>query len=208
MKLIRYFDLIEQYNRGEKTAFNKIYSKYYFLIFRFVRRFTRNAADAEDITGETFLKLLSHKTYFNNEQKFKAFLFILAKRVSLDYLKKIRRREKNEHEMLPQGIAEIESLMERAEEKAELQDRIQSAINALPSQCRKVFILYFTEHLNNSEIAARMKLSEKTVANHRSDAIRKLGLNLQKINRSTLPVFMAASCYTNYFHDLLPVLTW
>lgn len=208
MKLFGHFDLIGQFNRDEKTAFNRIYSKYYSLIFRFTCRFTQNSADAEDITSETFLKLLSHRPHFENERKFKAYLFISAKRGCLDYIKRIRRQGKNEKDMLPQEMAEIDSRLEWAEEKAELHDRIRRAIDALPSQCRAVFLLYFTEHLQNSEIAARLKISEKTVANHRSDAIKRLGISLQKMHRSTIPVFMAASCYVDYLYHFICLITY
>ncbi len=197
MRLFENFDLIEQYNRGDKNALSRVFDEFYYLVFRYVRSFTQSAADAEDITSETFLKFAGKQRQFENDQKLKAFLFLTAKNIFLDKQKRDLRRQKNELEIRRMHLPVMENQMERAEEDTELRDRIRKAIESLPGKCRQVFILYFIEHLENAEISVRLKMSRKTVSNHCSNAIKKLRFSLRDINRSALPAILAATWYAN-----------
>ena len=120
-----------------------------------------------------------------------------ARNACLDNLKHLRQRQNFENELLNHSLAETENLREVAEERAEIQDRIRRAIDDLPFKCRQVFLLYFTGGLKNSEIAARLKISVKTVANQRSLAIKRLRIKMLKITNSSLSVFVAVSGYAN-----------
>jgi RNA polymerase sigma-70 factor (ECF subfamily) len=200
MKLFAQYDLIARYNRGDPAAFNRIYDEYYPVIYTFVRRFINAEHDAKDIVTDTFLKLLNPGIHFENQLKLKAFLYLTAKNACFDYLKHIRFRQKFENELLNLWLEETENLMEAAEDRAEIQDRVRRAIEGLPDKCRLVFILYFTGGLKNSEIAARLKISEKTVSNQRSLAVKLLKITILKINNSSLSMFMAASWYADYLH--------
>jgi RNA polymerase sigma-70 factor (family 1) len=198
MKLFGKQDLIDAFNRGEKGALSRVYDEYYYLVFRFVRSLTKSSEDAEDVTSETFLKLNAKRRQFDNEKKLKAFLFLSARNAYLDQQKRRNRRKNTELEMHRRSIPETEHRMERAEEEAELLGRMRKAIYTLPGKCRQVFILHFIERLENEEIAARLKISAKTVSNHCTYAIKKLGLNLRNINYFVLPVFVAsysANCF-------------
>jgi RNA polymerase sigma-70 factor, ECF subfamily len=190
-------DLIGQYNRGAKNAFNQIFDAYYYLVFRYVRSLTQSVADAEDITSETFVKFAAKQRQFANEQKLKAFLFLTAKNIFLDKQKHNLRRQKVELEIQRMQQPEMEQQIERAEEDAELRERIRKEIETLPRKCRQVFILYFIEHLEKAEISKRLKMSLKTVSNHCSIAIKKLRFNLRNFDRSGLPILVAVSWYLN-----------
>ena len=65
-------------------------------------------------------------------------------------------------------------------EYAELQNCILEAVELLPGQCQKVFILSRFERLTYSEIAGRMNLSVKTVEAHISKALRLIQDYLNK----------------------------
>jgi RNA polymerase sigma-70 factor, ECF subfamily len=197
MKLFGKQDLIGAYNRGEKGALSRIYDEYYHLVFRFVRRLTRSPEDAEDITSETFLKLNAKRRQFETEESLKAFLLRSARNAYIDQQKNLNRRKNTELEMHRRIEPETEHRMEMAEGEAELLNRVRKAIYALPAKCQQVFILHFIERLKNEEIAARLKISGKTVFNQCTSAIKKLRLSLRKVDYVVLPVFVA-SCYTNW----------
>jgi RNA polymerase sigma-70 factor (family 1) len=197
MKLFAHYDLIAGYNRGDPAAFGRIYIEFYPVIYNFVRRFAQSEEDARDIVSGTFLKLLNPGIHFENHFKLKSFLYTTARNACLDSLKHLRQRQKFENELVSHTFSQTENLMEVAEERAEIQDRIRRAIDDLPPKCRQVFLLYFTGGLKNSEIAALLKMSIKTVANQQSLAIKRLKIKMLKINNSSLSVFVAVSGYVN-----------
>jgi RNA polymerase sigma factor (sigma-70 family) len=51
----------------------------------------------------------------------------------------------------------------------------------LPVKCRSVFVLSRYEHKSNKEIAMQLGISEKTVENHITNAIRQLRLSLKGV---------------------------
>jgi len=50
--------------------------------------YVKNAAEAEDVTQEVFVKVWKNLKKFNNKYKFKSWVYTIAKNSSLDYLKK------------------------------------------------------------------------------------------------------------------------
>ena len=74
--------------------------KYKNAVFRAAYSYTRNYADSEDITQETFLKLLKSEKHFDSEENVKAWLLRVAINLSKDYLKSswlIKRTELEEN---------------------------------------------------------------------------------------------------------------
>jgi RNA polymerase sigma-70 factor (ECF subfamily) len=73
--------------------------------------------------------------------------------------------------------------------KAEVLQQIYEAIEALPSQCKKVFKLCYVEGLSNSEVAAQFSISINTVKNHK---VKALGLlRLKFLNGPSMSVLGA-----------------
>ncbi len=61
-------------------------------------------------------------------------------------------------------------LLESAEEEA----RIWTAIEALPEQCRRIFLMNRFEGLTNDQIAGELNISKRTVETQISNALKKL----------------------------------
>jgi RNA polymerase sigma factor (sigma-70 family) len=55
---------------------------------------------------------------------------------------------------------------------------LQASVAALPGQCRRVFELLKIEGLSHREVAQRMGLREKTVENHLTRALARIGASL------------------------------
>jgi len=50
-------DLIVKFNQGDTEAFTVLYTRYYYTLYNFVKRFIPDREDAEDLTAEVFVKL-------------------------------------------------------------------------------------------------------------------------------------------------------
>ena len=73
-------------------------------------------------------------------------------------------------------------------EEQELRLRLYRAIDQLPDQCRKVFMMSRFEQLKQQEIADQLNISIKTVKNHITRALKDLYEVLGDWN--SLPVWM------------------
>ena len=68
--------------------FLEIYHRQVDSVYRVCYSFMKNPTDAEDITQETFLKLLSKEITFENERHEKAWLIVTASNLCKDALRK------------------------------------------------------------------------------------------------------------------------
>ena len=91
-----------------------------------------------------------------------------------------------DHKKFDGNASEHLEVMERATDydteqkigEAELENRIQTAIQTLPEKCREVFCMNRIEGLKYKEIAEKLNISIKTVENQVSKALKVMRENL------------------------------
>ena len=66
----------------------KIYDRQVDTVYRICYSFMKNAPEAEDMTQETFLRLISSGQKFDNERHEKAWLIVTASNLCKDSLKR------------------------------------------------------------------------------------------------------------------------
>ena len=139
----------------------------------FGRRFARSGqVDVEDLIQETFARIIACETWREVENP-GAFAFSTLKNLALD----AARRDKV---VLFETVADIDRLDLRDERPnpetyALARDELRllrEIIEALPTQCRRVFTLRKVYELSPSEIAVRLRLSVSTVEKHLVKGVR------------------------------------
>lgn len=81
--------LISQYLKNkDNAALENLIKRYLPLIFGFVKRYTGNADNTSDIMQEVFVKVWKNLKNFDQSKSFKTWIFTIAKRTSIDWLKK------------------------------------------------------------------------------------------------------------------------
>ena len=158
------------FNYNDEKFFNEIFDQYYLSLFYYALNFVRHQDIAEDVVQETFLKIWEKKERIKTGETIKSYLYVAVKNKCLDYLKHhgISSNYKNAASPEHSYSDNTDHLVIEAEIKAKLQD----AIDALPEQCRMVFILSRYQNLKQKEIAKKMGISLKTVENHMGKALQ------------------------------------
>ena len=85
-------EMIRAAAAGDLAAFEKIVRAYQENIWRFLRRFLGDAAAAEDVAQETFLRLFRSLPGFAHQAKFSAWVFKIARNAALDELRRRSRQ--------------------------------------------------------------------------------------------------------------------
>ena len=65
-----------------------IYKKYYSIIFKYLMSLTKNTDLSEELTQETFYKMIKKINTYNEKSKFVVWLCEIAKNTYYDYLRK------------------------------------------------------------------------------------------------------------------------
>jgi RNA polymerase sigma factor (sigma-70 family) len=142
---------------------------------RRLRAFNEN--DADDLVQEAFSRIWVAE--FGSIRNGRAYLFATVRHLLAEYARRSR--------IVPiELLGEIDSLNlisdepgpeRRVSARQEL-ERLQAIVALLPLQCRRVFELLKFEGLSHRDVAQRMGLSEKTVENHLTRALARIGAAL------------------------------
>src|SRR3990170_8050111 len=84
--------LVERVQRGDKHAFDLLVSKYQRRLGRLISRFVRDAAEAEDVTQEAFVKAYRALPGFRGESAFYTWLYRIGINTAKNYLLAFKRR--------------------------------------------------------------------------------------------------------------------
>ena len=83
--------LIKQIADGNRKAFEKLYNRYYRLVYAVAYSVTRDASDTEDVTAEVFITIWNKAESYSGGSA-KSWLCSIAKNHALTFIKK-RNRE-------------------------------------------------------------------------------------------------------------------
>lgn len=182
-------DLLDDFRNGSETAIRKLHTLYYRPLCYFNQRLINDSQEAEDISTETFLKLVKKKNDFDSLSEIKSFLFTASKNACLDFLRKEKLHNKSHQE-----IATITSLEEVFGEQelitAKVLQAIYTEIENLPSQCKQVFKSIFIEGKNTATIAEEMNISPQTVLNQKAKALLKIRMAFRQKNIFSMTILI------------------
>lgn len=163
----------------DEDSFRHLYERYWELLYKKAFHRLGNSADAQDIVQEVFITLWRNREHIEVQDTLSHYLFT-ALRYAI--IKLIYRQAKKgilfplSAEELPQTEISTEELLQYKE----LEDLISREVTALPERMQEVYRLSREQNLSIAEIASRLNLSEQTVKNTLSLAMKRLRERLVK----------------------------
>lgn len=190
----RYSDeeLLGRHQTGEDGSFSEIVHRYAGELYRFLARFTGNAAAAEDLLQETFLQVHQSAEKFDQSRRLRPWLFTIAANKARDYLRSQRRRTEvsldadiGGHGDESVTFAEIfqggDALPEEMLGRAEQQEMVRRAVEQLPPALRQVLLLGYFQQLPYKEIAEIVGVPVGTVKSRLHTALKRFATVWQEL---------------------------
>ena len=147
-----------------------------------------NDPDAvEDVVQECFAALWEKICSGAEVTNRRAYLYRAVRNRCLD---RLRQKGLQTEELKPQdayGIIDDDD----AQERSQMEARLWTAIDSLPEKCREVFLLSKRDGLKYEEIATELGISENTVRNQISKALRILKEGADRIYSFFMSFFMS-----------------
>jgi RNA polymerase sigma-70 factor (ECF subfamily) len=177
--------LLQAYRAGDVRAFERLVGRYEKPIWNFIRRFVGDAATAEDLLQEVFLRVVKSSDEWRGAAKFSTWLYTIARNLTVDHARRSVHRkaasldaERNVGGDSPTTLYDRLAAPDRkADELAsdrETKRRIDEAVAALPADQREVFLMREVMEMPFAEIAAAVGASEPTVKSRMRYALEKL----------------------------------
>lgn len=158
---------------GNEKAFSTIYDRFSMLLFIYACRICKDENVAEDITQEIFIYLWDKRHSLEVKSSLSAYLYSSVRYKFLDLVDKQKVRSDYINTFKKFIDVGNYSTDDYINEK-ELKGLIEKEIAQLPSKMQEVFSLSRDHGLSHKEIAAYLSISEKTVKNQVTNALRIL----------------------------------
>jgi RNA polymerase sigma-70 factor (ECF subfamily) len=154
--------LVERGQRGEREALEELYLLHFDRIYSYLHMSVGNRHDAEDLTTQTFLKMLeSIKRFRWQSAPFSAWLFRIAHNLAMDHFRAARRWQPEDEVPEPPGSEELS-----AEEEA-LQaigrESMLELIEKLSHEQKQVLTLKFVFNFPNAEVGTILGKTEGAI---------------------------------------------
>jgi len=167
--------------------FSHIMEKYYTQLKDFAYIITQSREVSEEIVEDVFIKMWKRDEEVSQIENIRAYLFRAIRNTSLNYLKKENRSlEVYLDELPPIKIICHHGDPEENLISQELYQSICKAVDSLPAKCKLIYKMAREDGLKHKEIAELLGLSEKTVENQISIALKKIAAILKKENQVDL----------------------
>ncbi len=153
-------------------------------IFVQIYRIVGNAADAQDLTQETFIKALQKREQIKDEQRAAHWLSRIATNTALDFLRRNGRYTHCELDSTPEVFERTASeTPEQILLRSEHSDYLEAGLRTLSVRERTALILRDVEDLPAGEVARRLNCSKATVRSHIANARAKFRKYMERKKR-------------------------
>jgi RNA polymerase sigma-70 factor (ECF subfamily) len=173
-------ELLQLSTEGDEKAFAEIFHRYKFKLYGFIYRLTQSQEMAEDIVQETFLRLWKNRDQLGNIEHLSSYIFRMAQNQAITGFKRMAMETMIIRQLLTGEKDFSPSTPESELALKEMEGLFRKAVDNLPPQQKKVYLLSREEGLKHEEIAERLQISRGTVKNHMIQLLRTLRSQLEK----------------------------
>jgi RNA polymerase sigma-70 factor, ECF subfamily len=154
--------LVERAQEGQRDALEELYLLHFDRIYSYLHMSVGNRHDAEDLTTQTFLKMLEAIGRFRwQSAPFSAWLFRIAHNLAMDHFRASRRWQPEED--VPEPEDAIESSAEDAAFESIGRRSMLDLIENLSHEQKQVLTLKFVFNFSNGEAAKILGKTEGAV---------------------------------------------
>jgi len=171
--------LVERAQEGERDALEELYLLHFDRIYSYLHMSVGNRHDAEDLTTQTFLKMLEAIGRFRwQSAPFSAWLFRIAHNLAMDHFRATRRTQVEEEVPEPPGSEEA-SAEEQAMHAIGRQSMLE-VIEKLSAEQQQVLTLKFVFNFPNAEVATILGKTEGAIKSLQHRALVSLQKQLAR----------------------------
>lgn len=183
--------LIALLQKGDETAFREIYNRFYQPVLKNIAKWESDVNTQEDILQEVFIELWSKKEQLSTEMNIGGWLFKASYHRTISHLRKLLKvnlQSIHEHDLETVSPVSEDDALSGEELYLSKLSLLKSAIELLPEQKKKTFIMYKIQGLSYVEIARQMGISELSVRQYVKTAVSHLR-QMVKLSEADLYIF-------------------
>ena len=162
--------ILSTFKVDEKSAFRMLYNTYFEPLALFADRIVNDAEAAEDIVQECFIDFWAHRRFLQLENGLDKYIYQSVKLSALTYYN----RQQRKWDIYEKASKDIPTTELPPDSRSDEIEAIYHAINCLPEERRKIFLMICVDGMKYQEVADALKISINTVKTQMSRAIKSL----------------------------------
>lgn len=190
-------ELLQLMQADDQQALLVLMKRYDKKIFRYILGKTRSAEASEEFVQDIFLSVWNNRANIMVADSFGPYLYKAAKYKVIDHYIAGSKAIVEVEEVLQERETYAAASPENAVIDAELCKWLQTEVDKMPTNIREAFSLSRMEHLSIKEIAGKLSLSEQTVKNNISIAVKQLHYRFKRIENPMLMIAVAIKVFIN-----------
>ncbi|MGF1587535.1 MAG: RNA polymerase sigma-70 factor [Bacteroidales bacterium] len=179
--------ILKELKYGSKKAFEYVFKTYYDSLCRYAEEILKDRDQAEDVVENLFIVIWEDRIKIDIHTSFRSYLYRSTYNACLNIIRKRKSESKYRDFFLNHSDFSkfhdygsssypLSGIIEK-----EMESDIAKIIDALPPQCKKVFLMSRVDDLSHLEIADKLDLSVNTVKSHIMNALKKIQVALKNM---------------------------
>jgi RNA polymerase sigma-70 factor, ECF subfamily len=166
--------------KDDKQAFQLLYDKYWDKLFAAAIIKIHDEEEVNDIVQNLFVTIWIKRKELNINNNVDAYLFRALKNRIINFYKKKYLTADKLDQFSKNSAAKTDSDAENRCTYKEVESIIAREVDSMPDKMKQVFILSRDEQLSSKRISEILSLSDQTVRNQISKAIKRIKITLEK----------------------------
>ena len=172
----------------DQLAYKELFTSFYPSLFQFVSGIIKSRQSAEEIVSDLFLKIWEKRKTLEEINNLRVYCFVSARHLSINQLEKQKRHHHADMEDYKSRLVYNAPDPEQCMISAEMLRRIYDVVEELPPRCKLSFKLVKEYGFRYREAAEILQVSEKTIENQLSIALKKISAAIHFDIGRSIPV--------------------
>jgi RNA polymerase sigma-70 factor (family 1) len=158
----------------DQLAYKELFTGLYPSLIQFVSGIIKSRQSAEEIVSDLFMKIWEKRKTLEEIHNLRVYCFVSARHLSINQLEKQKRQHHADINDYKSRLVHNAPDPEECMISAEMLRRIQEIVEELPPRCKLSFKLVKEYGFKYREAAEILQISEKTIENQLSIALKKI----------------------------------
>jgi len=189
MRAVTDEQLIQCVADGDTSCLATLFERHHKAVYQFCLQMTRHPAQSEDLVQDVFIKILRKAGSFRGEGLFKAWMFNIARNITLDHIRKSKRQgnEPLDDEILDQNLTDQRSA-EQSAAGTQTMNLVMQALAKLPAAAQQIIWLGRFQFENYDELGQALGCNAGTARVRMHRAMALLNSTYTHINGAPIDV--------------------
>ena len=174
----------------DHAAYKELFTSFYPPLMHFVTGIIKSRMAAEEVVSDLFLKIWEKRKTLEEIQNLRVYCFVAARHLSINQLEKQKRQHTSDIDNYKNLLVNPTPDPEECMISAEMLKRIQEVVESLPPRCKLSFKLIKEFGFKYREAAEILQVSEKTIENQLSIALKKISASIHFDIHRSIPVIV------------------